>query len=87
MIVGAMCATVNEERTCSTDTFPAIMVETYRTAALTTSFDSNRVTSFTDKLLIEDIKHFKERSILLNSRYVICFEMAFSLGILLTPYL
>ncbi len=48
---------------------------------------SNRLDSLADKLVIEDIKHFQEGSVFLNSRNMISLEMAFCLGVLLTPYL
>ena len=86
MIVRTMRAAVNIEGTGTADTLAAIMIERHGTTALATLVHSNRVTTFPDQLLIEDIEHFKERSILFNPGNMISLEMSLILGVLLTPY-
>ena len=39
------------------------MVERYRSTALAASFDSYRIHPLMNQLFIEDIKHFKERTV------------------------
>ena len=63
------------------------MVEGYRAAALAAFFYSYRIITFPDKLLIEDIKHLKERGILFNTRDMISLKMSLGFGVFLTPYL
>jgi hypothetical protein len=87
MVIRTMCTTVNIEGACTADTFATIMVEGYRAAALATFLYSYRIITFPDKLLIEDIKHLKERGILFNTRDMISLKMSLGFGVFLTPYL
>ena len=87
MVVRTMSTSVNEERTCTTDTLTAVVVERNRTAALASPLDSNRVCTFSDKLLVENVKHLKERSVLFDAGNLVGLEMTLFLGVLLTPYL
>ena len=86
MIVGTMCASVDVKRAGAADTLTAVMVERHRAAALASTIHRNRIATFTDKLLVENIEHFQERGVLLDSGNMIGFKMAFGLGVLLTPY-
>ena len=74
LVVGAMCAAVNVQGACSADTLTAVVVK------------GNGINAFTDKLVIEYVKHFEERCVFLHIRNVVGLEMAFCLGVLLTPY-
>ena len=87
MIVRTVRAAVNEQRACTADTLAAIVVERNRTAALAASVNGYRIVTLTDQLLIEDVKHFEERGILLYSGNMISLKMTLFLGVLLTPYL
>jgi hypothetical protein len=51
VVVWSMCASVDEEATHTADAFAAVVVECYR------------LFSFVDELLVENIHHFKERSL------------------------
>ena len=87
MIIRTMGAAVNIQRTGTADTLAAVMIEGNRTAVLAAFIDSDRIHTFPDQLLIENIEHFEERSIFLNTFYMIGFKMSLAFGILLTPYL
>ena len=87
MIVRTVSAAVNEQRACTADTLAAIVVERHRTAALAASVNGYRIVTLTDQLLIEDVKHFEERGVLLYSGNMISLKMTLFLGVLLTPYL
>ena len=74
LVVRTMCTAVNVQGAGSADTFTAVMVE------------GNGINSLTDKLIVQDIKHFEERSVFLHIRNVVGLEMAFCFGVSLTPY-
>lgn len=65
----------------------AVVVERNRTAALAASVNGYWIVTLTDQLLIEDVKHFEERGVLLYSGNMISLKMTLFLGVLLTPYL
>ena len=48
--------------------------------------ESDGLNTLADELVVQDIKHFEERSIFLHIRNVVGLEMAFCFGVLLTPY-
>lgn len=87
VIVRTVSATVNEQRAGTADTLAAVVVERNRTAALAASVNGYRIVTLTDQLLIEDVKHFEERGVLLYSGNMISLKMTLFLGVLLTPYL
>ena len=87
VVVRTVGTAVDIQRTSSADTLTAVVVERNRTAALASSLYSYRVATFPDKLLIEDIEHLEERGVLLDTADVVGLEMAFCLGVFLTPYL
>ena len=63
------------------------MVERDRAAALATPLNSHRIITFPDELLVQDVEHLEERSVLLDSRDVVGLKMTLFTGVLLTPYL
>ena len=67
MIIRTVRTTVNIKGAGTAYTLTAIVIERDRAAALATALDSYRVRTLTDKLLVENIKHLKERSIFLNA--------------------
>jgi hypothetical protein len=67
MVIRSMSPAVDEQGAGSAYTFTTVMVERHGTAALAASFNSHRIVSLSDKLFIQDVKHLKERSILLDS--------------------
>ncbi len=67
MVIRTMGAAVDVEGACSADSLAAVMVERNRTAALAPSFNCYRIIAFTDKLLVQDVKHLEERSVLFNT--------------------
>ena len=87
MIVRTVSAAVNEQRAGTADTLAAVVVERHRTAALAASVNGYWIVTLTDQLLIEDVKHFEERGVLLYSGNMISLKMTLFLGVLLTPYL
>ncbi len=87
MIVRTVRAAVNEQRASTADTLTTVVVERHRTAALAASVNGYWIVTLTDQLLIEDVKHFEERGILLYSGNMISLKMTLFLGVLLTPYL
>ena len=87
VIVRTVSAAVNEQRACTADTLAAVVVERHRTAALAASVNGYWIVTLTDQLLIEDVKHFEERGVLLYSGNMISLKMTLFLGVLLTPYL
>ena len=87
VIVRTVRAAVNEQRACTADTLTAVVVERHRTAALAASVNGYWIVTLTDQLLIEDVKHFEERGVLLYSGNMISLKMTLFLGVLLTPYL
>ena len=87
VIVRTVRATVNEQRAGTADTLAAVVVERHRTAALAASVNGYWIVTLTDQLLIEDVKHFEERGVLLYSGNMISLKMTLFLGVLLTPYL
>ena len=87
MIIGTVSTSVDVKRAGTANTLTAIMVERHRTAALATSLNGYRIATLADKLLIENIKHLQERSILFYTLDVISLKMSFCFGVLLTPYL
>ena len=87
VIVRTVSAAVNEQRAGTADTLAAVVVERHRTAALAASVNGYRIVTLTDQLLIEDVKHFEERGVLLYSGNMISLKMTLFLGVLLTPYL
>lgn len=87
VIVRTVRAAVNEQRACTADTLTTVVVERHRTAALAASVNGYWIVTLTDQLLIEDVKHFEERGILLYSGNMISLKMTLFLGVLLTPYL
>ena len=86
MIVRTVCASVNIQATGTADAFAAVVVEGDGTAALATAFDGDRIASLPDQLLVENIKHLQERSVLLDTGNMVGLEMTLGLGVLLTPY-
>ena len=87
MIIRAMCTAVYVKGTGSAYSFTAVVIERNGTAALATFIHCDGITTFPDELLVQDIQHLKERSVFLNPADMVCFEMSFRLGILLTPNL
>ncbi len=59
-IVWSMRTAIDVQRTHSADSFPAIMVKSYRTAAFAALIYCNRIISFANKLVVKNIHHFKE---------------------------
>ena len=60
VIVRSVSTAVDVQRAGSADTLAAVVVKSNRAAALTTSLNSNRVATLSDKLFIEDIEHLEE---------------------------
>ena len=87
VIVRTVRAAVDEQRAGTADTLAAVVVERHRTAALAASVNGYWIVTLTDQLLIEDVKHFEERGVLLYSGNMISLKMTLFLGVLLTPYL
>ena len=87
MVIRTMGTSVNIQGTGTADTFAAVMVKGNRTAALAALVNGDGIHSFADQLLIENIEHFQEGSILFDTGNMIGLEMSFGLGVLLTPYL
>ena len=87
MVIWTVSTSVNVKRARTAYSFTAVMIERYRTAALAATLHGYRIGTLTDQLLIENIKHLKERCVLLDAGNMISLEMTFCLGVLLTPYL
>ena len=86
MVVRTVRTAVDIERAGSADAFAAVVVERDGTAALASALYRDRVATFADELLIENIKHLEEGCIFLNTRNMISLEMSFFPGVLLAPY-
>lgn len=63
------------------------MVKRYRSAALASLVYGNGVIALPDELLVENVEHLQERSVLLDTGNMIGLKMTLCLGVLLTPYL
>ena len=87
MVIRTMGTAVNIQGTGTANTFAAVMVKGNRTAALAAFIHCHRIHTLTDQLLIENIEHFQEGSILFDTGNMISLEMSLGLGVLLTPYL
>ena len=87
MVIWTVSTSINVKRARSADALTAVMIERDRTAALAATLHGYRVGTLADQLLIEDIKHLKERRVFLDAGNMISLEMTFCLGVLLTPYL
>jgi hypothetical protein len=67
MVARTMGAAIDVEGAGSADSLAAVMVKRNRTAALAPSFNCYWIIAFTDKLLVQDVKHLEERSVLFNT--------------------
>ena len=85
VVIWTVSASIDVERAGSADTLAAVVIERNRTAALATSLNCNRISTFANELFVENIEHLKERSIFFDTRNMIGLEMSLCFGVLLTP--
>ena len=87
VIVRTVGTAIDIQATCTADTFTAIVVERHGTGTLAAALYGNGIVPFANQLLVQDVQHLEERSVLFDSGDVIGLKMTLLLGVLLTPYL
>ncbi len=87
VVVRTVGTAINIESAGSADALTAVVVEGHRAAALAAALHGHGIATLADELLIEDIEHLQEGSILFDAGNMVGLKMSLGLGVFLTPYL
>ena len=86
MVVRTVCTAVDIQATGAADAFAAVVIEGNGAAALAATLHGHGIATLADQLLVQDIEHFQEGSILFDAGNMVGLEMTRGFGVLLTPY-